>query len=302
MRTVLEAPLIEQTPYRPDLKSSLLDLAGRTIAADGRAASIHPGDVAHAIAGGLQAFPTEEAIPVWVKDGVVAAFAVVWPKWSSFNLVAPNALADSEFEQVVSEAIEFTASETGDVEAALDTGQTRLDRVLDKHGFGEPKEADVINERDLVDLPTVPDIGMTIRGSTFDEAASIAAAHRSAFGSKWTTEQYLRYMQTEPYRPEAEIIAVDDDGTVAGFAVVWADPNSGYGHFEPVGVHADYHRRGIGTAVMIAGMHRLKQLGMTRASVVYNLDSENAAFYESVGFRPIGRGALRVRSGAEVDK
>jgi ribosomal protein S18 acetylase RimI-like enzyme len=62
------------------------------------------------------------------------------------------------------------------------------------------------------------------------------------------------------------------------------------GYFEPVGVHPDFHRRGLGKSLLFEGLRRLKSEGMTEASVC--ADSDNPAairLYESVGFQKVKR-------------
>jgi ribosomal protein S18 acetylase RimI-like enzyme len=56
--------------------------------------------------------------------------------------------------------------------------------------------------------------------------------------------------------------------------------------FEPVGTHPDFQRKGLGKAVMVEGMRRMKAAGMRRA--VVGFDPNNAAafaLYTSMGFR-----------------
>jgi ribosomal protein S18 acetylase RimI-like enzyme len=58
------------------------------------------------------------------------------------------------------------------------------------------------------------------------------------------------------------------------------------GHFEPVGTHPDYQRKGLGKCLLFDAMRRLQSEGMTVADVCTNSDNEAAIpFYESVGFK-----------------
>jgi ribosomal protein S18 acetylase RimI-like enzyme len=58
------------------------------------------------------------------------------------------------------------------------------------------------------------------------------------------------------------------------------------GHFEPVGTHPDYQRKGLGKVLLLESLRRLKAEGMTAADVCTYYDNDAAIrLYESVGFR-----------------
>jgi len=74
-------------------------------------------------------------------------------------------------------------------------------------------------------------------------------------------------MQTPGYEVENELVVVAPDGRFAAFTVIWFDPISRSGLFEPVGCHGDFRRQGLSTAIMYEGMKRMKAAGMETASV-----------------------------------
>jgi mycothiol synthase len=60
------------------------------------------------------------------------------------------------------------------------------------------------------------------------------------------------------------------------------------GYFEPVGVHPDFHRKGLGKCLLFGGLRRLQSEGMTEASVCAESDNPAAIrLYESVGFQKV---------------
>jgi ribosomal protein S18 acetylase RimI-like enzyme len=62
------------------------------------------------------------------------------------------------------------------------------------------------------------------------------------------------------------------------------------GYFEPVGVHPNYQRRGLGKSLLLEGLARLQSEGMTDASVCANSDNPAAiGLYESAGFQKVKR-------------
>ena len=103
------------------------------------------------------------------------------------------------------------------------------------------------------------------------------------------TERDLRgtVPQPEPgYDPHREIIAEAPDGQIAAYAVYWLDEQNKIGHFEPVGTHRDFQRRGLGLAVMLHAMRQMQEQRMTRATVHYLADNLPAhRLYESIGFQ-----------------
>jgi len=132
--------------------------------------------------------------------------------------------------------------------------------------------------------------GFMIRGTTEADIEQLCAVHNSAFGSKWTPEVYLKVMRTPGFDPAREVVAVAPDGRFAAFVILWPDAVSRCGLFEPVGVHQDFQRRGIGKALMAEGMRRMLDAGMTRAMVEHESEDANpasSALYAAVGFSVI---------------
>ena len=94
-----------------------------------------------------------------------------------------------------------------------------------------------------------------------DVAARVATGHAAFPGSTMTVEKY-RFCRTTPlYRPALDTILVAPDGTVAAFALGWLDPLTGGLELEPVGVHPDHQRRGLGRAVCRATLRTGASLG-----------------------------------------
>jgi ribosomal protein S18 acetylase RimI-like enzyme len=119
-----------------------------------------------------------------------------------------------------------------------------------------------------------------------------AAAQHSAFESSWDMERYVaryrRFMRSDVYEPQRDLVVVAPDGRAAAFCFVWLDEVNRVGHFEPVGTHADFRRQGLGKAVLWAGLSLMKRCGMEMATVCPYGSSEAAmGLYRAAGFRPI---------------
>ena len=93
-------------------------------------------------------------------------------------------------------------------------------------------------------------------------------------------------MQSPVYDPDCDVVAVSPDGQIGAFCILWPDPVTGVGLFEPVGTHPDYQRKGLGKAVMREALERLRQRGMAQAILTTPQDNLPAVqLYQSVGFR-----------------
>jgi predicted N-acetyltransferase YhbS len=151
-----------------------------------------------------------------------------------------------------------------------------------------------LNARSLDDLPEpeLPD-GYSLRTVREEDFASRAAAHRSAFQpSRFRDEVYESVRATPPYRADLDCVAVAPDGQVAAYTLAWLDEENRVGQFEPVGTHADHQRRGLGRAVNLFALRRLREEGATLGLVECRGDAAYpvpAKLYESVGFREISR-------------
>jgi predicted N-acetyltransferase YhbS len=147
-----------------------------------------------------------------------------------------------------------------------------------------------LNSRLLDDLaePVLPD-GYSLRTVQEDDFASRAAAHRSAFQpSRFRDDVYDFVRDTPAYRADLDCVVIAPDGSVAAYTLAWLDEENRVGEFEPVGTHADHQRRGLGHAVNLFALHRLREEGATLALVACRGDAAYpipCKLYESVGFR-----------------
>ena len=117
------------------------------------------------------------------------------------------------------------------------------------------------------------------------------ALHREVWHpSKVTLESYRRLRTKPGYTPELDLVAVLPEGTFASYCICWLDPASKIGEFEPVGTHSAFRGKGLGKAVMLEGLRRLKSSGMETAIVGSTADNQaSRKLYESVGFEVYGR-------------
>lgn len=136
--------------------------------------------------------------------------------------------------------------------------------------------------------PTLPSGFSFLPFLTPADADKRTSVHVSAFvTSRMTEAYYQQFMATAPsYRPENDVVSVEESsGLFTSFAMTWHDDILKRGEFEPVGTRATHQRRGLGRATLYEGLRRMKQSGMTEATVCCDAtDAGTIAFYESAGF------------------
>lgn len=135
--------------------------------------------------------------------------------------------------------------------------------------------------------------GMLLRHPTEADIAARAALHREAWsvwGPSLFSEAAYRQLRAAPlYDPELDVILEDADGRLLSYCICWADEETGIGHFEPVGTHAAFARRGLGKLVIREGLRRLQGRGMRRALVgTASVNAAAQALYLSCGFETTG--------------
>ena len=178
---------------------------------------------------------------------------------------------------------------------------SQTDRIRDLEEAGFASQADVGEDswskvlmRRSAQIPVVdcsPPAGFTIRPLAGEcEVEAYVQLHRAVFASKnMTTEWRTRTLCRPEYLSELDLVAVAPDGRLAAFCICWLNEDSEgkpNGQIEPLGVHEDFRRLGLGQAILSEGLRRLYLCGADR--VYIDTDKyRNAALelYEAVGFR-----------------
>ena len=257
----------------------------------------HKGDIRHRLFNGGYQLNPSEMLHIWRDEtGTIKAFSQIYPNWGMLDLhVAPD-VRFTEFHREV-----FQWSEEALIAYAERIGKPleqftkdsmgcdpRYDEFLRSMGYTYSEQALNLTEHDLQNIPeaTLPD-GFHFHDATIDDLTNLADVHNNSFTNKWTAEIYGKVFQS-PYQ-EYEIVTVAPDGRFASFTQVWVDDVNKTILFEPVGTHADFRRRGIGKAMMVYVLKRMKaEHSIERAYVCHELPDKNpasGALYASVGFR-----------------
>ena len=173
----------------------------------------------------------------------------------------------------------------------VEDGWTPTDTVLTQ--YVQPLDLEL-------DPPRIPD-GYALRSLRGPEdVPARVEVHRAAFApSKMTVEKYAILRAQDHYAFDRDIVLEAIDGSFAAFAMCWIDPVGSIGEFEPVGVHPDHQRRGLGRVIMRHGLRLMRAAGL-RDALVFSLRSNapSEALYRSAGFREV---ALHRRYTRPVD-
>ena len=180
----------------------------------------------------------------------------------------------------------------------VDSQDAALHQTLTQRGFqrvDRPGEQEYQHRR-LLDLPLPPPIKLpdyTIRplgsGLEFLERCyasglgfhddDIQAARDNRDHPDW-----YRHIQSAPlYRRDLDLVVIAPDGSVASFCTIWFDDVSRTAYFEPVATVPAHRQRGLGKAMMIEGLHRLKQMGCKVAFVGGYSPGANALYFSVMG-------------------
>ena len=167
---------------------------------------------------------------------------------------------------------------------------------LTRHGFQPQAMRTLHFIRSLNDpIPdSQPPPGFSIRSVAGEsEIEALVALHRAAFGTDNMTIEERRAMMSGPdYDPALDLVVVAPDGRLAGFCVCGipreenAATGRNEGYTDPIGVHPDFQKQRLAHALLLTGLHLLREGGLAYATL--GTSSENVAMQaaaRSAGFQ-----------------
>jgi mycothiol synthase len=237
-------------------------------------------------------------IRLWMQEDRLIGWALLSQDQATFDVFAdPRLRGDAREHEMFAWAVEqMSAHDNVQNDWVAEDDKARI-HWLEANGFARAQSHFILFKRSLsgaLEGPPLPE-GFSLRTSRGEEDAQLrSAASHAAFGSRKLFEEYwprtLRFMQSPVYVPQHEIFVNSPEGAVASYCIVWTDTLNKAGHFEPVGTHPNFQRRGLGKILLFESLRRLKSEGMNEASVCTNHDNEAAIrLYESVGFQKAKR-------------
>lgn len=173
-------------------------------------------------------------------------------------------------------------------------GDMELENVLKYRGYYKTdlyRTHRVFDYSLPIELQQLPK-GYTIRNFLdCDDISIFAELYKNYFKINLKENTLRNFTQTPTYRRELDLVVTAPDGTIACVCTIRYDEKNKIGTFEPVACHPDHKRKGLGKAIMLEGLKRVRNLGANIVTVQTSDPKRNLPankLYESVGFRKIG--------------
>lgn len=225
------------------------------------------------------------ALPVWFDDGgqpVATALVTEWPHaWWLDVLRLPG--QPISLDELTAPALAELArvDDARPVEALAPNDDAELGAWLLGLGFlaGEESWSGWMAAADRPAVRALPEgYRLTDRA---ERGPDVAPEHPMAGRNGSDVEARLR--QTTLYDPRLDLAVLAPDGSVAGYSLYWNDPVTGVGLVEPVRVEDAYAGRGIGYAMISAGLDRLIRAGAHTLKIGWESDRAGE-LYTRLGF------------------
>jgi ribosomal protein S18 acetylase RimI-like enzyme len=254
-------------------------------------------------------FAPGEATPqhtrLWfdAHDQLIACAIVQLPYRNLYWFIRPGHTT-AELEDAISafgghevRAFNLARGEAGTLDTLCRDNDAARVAFLERHDFARQDKGTHLMLRPLADPipdPVLPP-GFTVRAVAGEpEVEAYVALHRAAFGTEnMTVAHRLVVMRDADYRAAGDLVAVAPDSTLAAFCVCQIHPAENaaagqrWGWTDPVGTRPAYQRRGLGRALLLAGMRYLRAQGMATATLFALSTNPAVRLYEAVGYRTV---------------
>jgi len=251
----------------------------------------------------IEKISLEESIFLWeTESGEIAAVLNPEGRGQAFLQVHPEFRTpelDEEMIALAEEKLSATKKEGQRVlQIFVDSQDTSRQQILTQHGFKRVEQAgnqEYQHRRSLDEaLPEVPQIaGYTIRPMG-DGLELLERCYASGLGfheddiniardNRDHPEWYHGIQSAPLYRRDLDIVAVAADGSVASFCTAWFDDVSRTAYLEPVATVPAHRKHGLGKAVILEALRRLKKMGCKVAFVGGYSERANALYFSVMG-------------------
>jgi GNAT superfamily N-acetyltransferase len=268
---------------------------------DWPAPAVHPGDLdwwsRDTFSG---AVPLSERVRLWFADEADNSDLLAWG-WFGLPgdldlLIRPEVRGSDLIAAIVDWAAERAQALAGPEATAPDSIQVFVPETnaqvaerLIRLGFEELAEGLMVgftrSFEGWTPQPTLPP-GFSERSLTSADVPGRVELGRLAFpNSRMTPERYEVARRSTLYRPGLDRLVIAPDGSMSALALGWLDPVTLALELEPVAVHPDWQRRGLGRAVCLSAIRAGIALGAATGLIFAEGHNEAAlALYASLGY------------------
>lgn len=241
---------------------------------------------------------------LWERaDGALAAFCLLLDQVYLIAFVHPQAAQRDLHEQILLWAMERVktlgqpSGESAMLSVAVREDEIERRAVVNSYGF-EMKDWQTLRMACSLDTPlpepALPE-GYSIRSLAGEqEVDRYLAIHREAFpDSNLTREERLALMRDSAYLPALDLVAVGPDGALVAFCTCSfsVEENQRLGRrdgwVDLVGTRPELRGKGLGRAMLLAGLRQLQAQGAARALLGTQSTNSAQRLYTSVGFQTI---------------
>ena len=226
-------------------------------------------------------------------DQVVGLFISEYGKDDFFIVVHPNFW--TLFSEVLNWGLEFWARGKTKISTDVYTfGQQKIKQLI-AAGFYEDGHVENVRTYILRQYDFSYDLKPGFKLMSFSDYGNYESRVKlaqNAFNNPSYSEVRLRSLQSSPsYQTELDLVIVNPQGESVAYCMGWVeeiDPKSGY--IEPMGVHSDYRRNGLGTALAKECFKRLGNIGVKSVWIASNAEPDVSNFlYHSLNPASIKR-------------
>jgi len=236
----------------------------------------------------------KQDIFVWENSSQEIKSAIIQESPGSFHFIIDPNFRHLE-DEMIKKAIDYckTHNPQGEKETKIHIwamDEDTLENKLQNYGFTQLdclkelcRKQDITNKNTAYILPNEYQI-RNINIDDINDRKKLTIIDHNCFPWSDSTEKlWLCFKKMPSYNEKLHIVAIAPDKSFAAFCILWYNIENQYAIFEPVGTHSNHRKKGLGKAVLLEALKRVKELGGVTGMV--NSYGEPAhSLYESVGF------------------
>lgn len=224
----------------------------------------------------------------WFDNGGNPEAAAILVDWGGELALVPitmPAAADDRVAHVLKRGLAH-AGDSGfeTVTLEIDRSNVHLLRLLTALGF--------TTEEGLVETwltaANRPPVSPLLEGYHLNtRSATVGRPHHMISEKRGHGDPEPRLRETSLYRPDLDLVILDESGDTAAYGLFWVDPVTRTGLVEPMRTEDEHQRRGLARHILTTGVGLLFEAGADRIKICFEIDNPASRdLYLGVGFVP----------------